>query len=259
MWRCKVYNSILSIKNFVDTVHLSVVNNRNNCDTFVNKQIFKNFITEKEEVKTNEFTHYLLKRGESDEYQYLNLLRELLIKSNEREGRNGKTSSLFVRHMEFDLTRGYPLLTTKKMWKKGIVEEFLFFVKGATDSTALSNKKVRIWEGNTSEEFIKSRNLPYKKGVMGPMYGYQWRFFGAKYNVDSNGVPQETHGGVDQLQKVIDLIKNDPHSRRIIMTSYNPAQAEEGVLYPCHSITIQFYVQNDYLDMFCYNEAKTFS
>ena len=254
----KVYNSILSIKNFIDTIHLSIINDENKCDTFVNKNLFRNFITEKVEAKTDQFTHYILRRSHSDEYQYLNLLRELLIKSNEREGRNGITSSLFVRHMEFDLTRGYPLLTTKKMWKKGIVEEFLFFVKGATDSTALSDKKVRIWEGNTSEEFIKSRNLPYKKGVMGPMYGYQWRFFGAKYTVDTNGVPQATRGGIDQLQKVIDLIKKDPHSRRIIMTSYNPAQAEEGVLYPCHSITIQFYVQNDYLDMFCYNRSQDF-
>ena len=254
----KVYNSLLSQKSLVDRVHLSILNNDNKCDAFINKKLFRDFIIDSKEFQDDSFAHYVLKKAATDEYQYLDLLRELLIKTNEREGRNGITSSLFVRHMEFNLQNGYPLLTTKKMWKKGIVEEFLFFVKGSTDSTTLSEKKVRIWEGNTSDEFIKSRNLPYKKGVMGPMYGYQWRFFGAKYIVDKNGTPQKTTGGVDQLQKVIDMIKTDPHSRRIILTSYNPSQAEEGVLYPCHSIAIQFYVQDEFLDMFCYNRSQDF-
>ena len=88
------------------------------------------------------------------------------------------------------------------------------------------------------------------------MYGYQWRHFGSKYLIDENGIPKQPEGGIDQLQNVIDLINNDPKSRRIMMTTYNPSQAEEGVLYPCHSICIQFYVDEDYLDMFCYNRSQ---
>lgn len=89
-------------------------------------------------------------------------------------------------------------------------------------------------------------------------YGYQWRFFNAPYRVNSEGLPVPPDGGIDQLANVIDLIKNDPRSRRIIMTTYNPSQAEEGVLYPCHSIIIQFYVDDEYLDMFCYNRSQDF-
>ena len=158
--------------------------------------------------------------------------------------------------MTYDLRSGFPLLTTKKMFLRGILEEFIFFLKGETDSTELSEKKVRIWEGNTTEEFIRNRGLDYAQGVMGPMYGYQWRFFNADYQIDTNGKPLPPSGGVDQLANVIELIKNDPDSRRILMTAYNPEQAEQGVLYPCHSITIQFYVDEDFLDMFCYNRSN---
>jgi dihydrofolate reductase/thymidylate synthase len=168
--------------------------------------------------------------------------------------------------MKFDLRNGFPLLTTKKMFLRGIIEEFLFFLRGDTDSTILSEKGIRIWEKNTSDEFISSLGLPYAKGVMGPMYGYQWRFYNAEYTL-ANGRPTNKQGinkeginkeGIDQLADVVHLIKNDPTSRRILMTTYNPEQASLGVLYPCHSITIQFYVQNEFLDMFCYNRSQDF-
>ena len=121
---------------------------------------------------------------------------------------------------------------------------------------SLSEKKVKIWEGNTSKEFLKSKNLDYAQGVMGPMYGYQWRNFNGKYMLDSNKKPIKQKTGIDQLKNVINLINNDPTSRRILMTSYNPEQAEDGVLYPCHSLIIQFSVEDDYLDMFCYNRSQ---
>ena len=91
---------------------------------------------------------------------------------------------------------------------------------------------------------------------MGPMYGYQWRFFNAPYSVDVNGLPFQPKGGIDQLKNIIHLIRNEPDSRRILMTAYNPSQAEQGVLYPCHSIIIQFNVQDTFLDMFCYNRSQ---
>ena len=197
-----------------------------------------------------------MERAKDGEKQYLDLLNDIIDNGEIREGRNGFTRSLFVKSFKFDLRSGFPLLTTKKMFLRGILEEFLFFLRGDTDTTILSDKKVRIWEGNTSNEFLESRNLPYAKGVMGPMYGYQWRYYGAKYKINKAGKPLETTEGIDQLANVVNLIKKDPSSRRILITTYNPEQAEEGVLYPCHSITVQFYVQNEYLDMFCYNRSQ---
>ena len=126
------------------------------------------------------------------------------------------------------------------MFLRGVLEEFIFFIKGETDTNQLMNKKVNIWKGNTTRDFIDSVGLNYAEGVMGPMYGYQWRFFNAPYSVDINGIPFKPNGGVDQLRNVIHLIKNDPMSRRILLTAYNPAQASQGVLYPCHSIIVQF-------------------
>lgn len=190
------------------------------------------------------------------EYQYLNMLRDVHDLGATREGRNGGTHALFLNTMKFDLRTGFPLITTKKMFMRGILEEFLFFLRGETDSTVLSHARVRIWEGNTSKEFLEKQGLPYAAGVMGPMYGYQWRYFNAPYIVDNDGRPSPSSGGIDQLANVINLIKKDPHSRRILMTSYNPVQAPEGVLYPCHSIIIQFYVEDEYLDMSCYNRSQ---
>ena len=195
-------------------------------------------------------------RHAGSEYQYLTLLKNVYETGDLRKGRNGDTRALFMNTMKFDLRAGFPLLTTKKMFIRGILEEFLFFLRGDTDSVSLSDARVRIWEGNTSKEFLASQNLPYAPGVMGPMYGYQWRHFNAPYIVDGKGKPLPAKGGIDQLANMVELIKNDPHSRRILMTSYNPTQASQGVLYPCHSIVIQCYIQDEYLDMSCYNRSQ---
>lgn len=256
----RVYTKALEDPTCVNTIHMSVMKKEYKCDTWFDKRLLNDFVIV-EEQDYEEFTHYVLKRTENGERQYLNLLENIIENGTERKGRNGNTLSVFTEHFKFDLRNGFPLLSTKKMFLRGIIEEFLFFVRGETDSNVLSQKKVRIWEGNTTKEFIKSRGLDYAEGIMGPMYGYQWRKFGQEYITDEDGYPIDNHPsikqkGIDQLANVINLIKTDPHSRRILMTSYNPLQAEEGVLYPCHSIAIQFYVDGDYLDMFCFNRSQ---
>jgi thymidylate synthase len=159
------------------------------------------------------------------EQSYLDLLEYVLKYGERRSTRNAITYSVFGKTLEFELDR-FPLLTTKKMFLKGIVEELMFFIRGETDTTKLSEKGVKIWEGNTTREFLDKMGFTERKvGDMGPMYGYQWRKF----------------FGFDQLKYCINLLKSDPTSRRIIMTSYNPAQAFEGVLFPCHGICIMFY------------------
>ena len=239
----------------VDKIHLSRMKTSYTCDTFFDMNLLKNFVIV-EETDHDEFIHYVLTRTTQGEQQYLDLLDSILKSGEECIGRNGPTKSLFIKHFCFDIREGFPLLTTKKMFLRGIIEEFLFFIRGDTNCKILSDNKVHIWDGNTSSEFIASRNLSYAEGIMGPMYGYQWRYFGAPYILNEDNTPKPPKGGVDQLANVINLIKTDPKSRRILMTTYNPTQADEGVLYPCHSITIQFYVQNDNLDMFCYNRSQ---
>ena len=248
----EIYNYVFEKYRSNITVHVSILKDSYCCDTFLRKDILNDFyITSKTE--NEKFNHYELIYREHGEQQYLNLIKDI-INADLRDTRNSKTLSSFCKHLKFDLQDGFPLLTTKKMFIKGIVEELLFFIRGNTDSTILEEKGVNIWKGNTSRQFLdKNLFTSRKQGEMGPMYGYQWRHFNAKYD-ENTGQPLEK--GIDQLQEVIDLIKRDPSSRRILLTTYNPSQVHQGVLYPCHSITIQFYVQNGFLDMFCYNRSS---
>ena len=178
-----------------------------------------------------------------EEQHYLNLMNNIITKGHNRQTRNSKTWSLFGNHMEFDLTDGkFPLLTTKKMFLRGIFEELKFFLLGKTDTKVLEEKGVNIWKGNTCKEFIDSLKLPYCEGDMGPMYGFQLRHFGAEYD----GCKYDyTNKGFDQFKLVLDTLKKDKYSRRIMMTTYNPAQVHLGVLPPCHGITVQFGVEGE--------------
>ena len=189
------------------------------------------------------------------ETNYLTLLSDVFNNGNLQIGRNGNTKSMFGKTLDFDLRLGFPLLTTKNMFFRGIFEELLFFIKGETDSKLLEEKKIHIWNGNTNRQFLDSTGKSNRKeGIMGPMYGYQWRHFNSEYD-ETTSKPKNSHS-FDQLEKVIKKIREEPQSRRILLTDYNPLQADEGVLYPCHSIIIQFYVNNGYLDMFCYNRSS---
>lgn len=236
----------------IDTVYLSIMKKEYECDSFISLTPRNWMIMEEKEHE--EFTHYVLKHIPNGELEYLNLLSEVLNTGNTKIGRNGETHSLFGKHLEFDLRQGFPLLTSKKMFFRGIVEELLFFIRGETDSKKLEEKRVNIWKGNTSREFLDSiGKTERREGVMGEMYGYQWRHYNAEYD-EEKAKPKEP--GIDQLKNVISLIKNEPNSRRILMTDYNPCQASSGVLYPCHSLILQFYVEDEFLDMFCYNRSQ---
>lgn len=165
---------------------------------------------------------------------YLNLVRSILKDGEVREGRNAKTMSVFGGRLEFDLQKGFPLLTTKKMYWKGIAEELLWFLRGSTDANELKNKGVHIWDGNTSREFLDSCGLnDYEVGECGPIYGYQWRCFGGDYPSRDNGI--------DQITYVIRELHNNPHGRRAIICAWNPKQMHKMCLPPCH-VLYNFYV-----------------
>ena len=159
-----------------------------------------------------------------DELHYLNLIRDVLDTGESRPDRTGTgTISLFAPpSLRFSLANStLPLLTTKKTFLRGIIEELLWFIKGQTDSTLLSKKGVKIWDGNGSKEFLEKRGLGHRRaGDLGPVYGFQWRHFGADY-VDAD--TDYSGQGVDQLREVIRKIKEDPTDRRIIMSAWNPA------------------------------------
>ena len=249
----EIYNEVFSnYRKSINNVYLSIMKEGYKCDKFIrfNRSVW----TIKSKVVYTDFTHYVLNPKESDERQYLDLLKYVTTMGIERYGRNGLTQSIFGSALYFDLTRGFPLITTKKMFFRGIVEELLFFIRGDTDTTKLEEKKVNIWSGNTNRTFLDSiHKNKRRKGVMGPMYGYQWRNYNAQYD-EENASPKIR--GLDQLRMVVEQIRNDPNSRRILLTDYNPLQARDGVLYPCHSIILQFYVINGYLDVFCFNRSS---
>lgn len=176
-----------------------------------------------------------------EEQAYLEALKDVMEHGEERKTRNAVTRSLFSRTFSFDLKQGFPLLTTKKMFLRGVFEELMFFLRGCTDSKILETKGVNIWKPNTSRSFLDSVGLhEYEEGDMGPMYYYQIRHWNADYHGCRENYDEK---GIDQLMYVIDTLVRDPFSRRIMMTTFNPGQVGEGCLYPCHSIVVQFYVR----------------
>jgi len=180
---------------------------------------------------------------ESMELQYINLIKHILENGISKDDRTGiGTLSIFSYNMTFNLRESFPLLTTKKVYWKGVVEELLWFISGSTNSNILKEKGVKIWEGNSSREFLDSRGLShYDQGDIGAGYGFQWRHFGAKY---TNMYDSYEGQGIDQLKDVIYKIKNTPNDRRIIMNSWNPTDLDKMALPPCH-IFVQFWVNTD--------------
>lgn len=173
---------------------------------------------------------------------YLSALKNILDNGSLRKTRNSKTISKFGLNMEYDISTNLPLLTTKRVYWSGVIKELLWFIKGDTNAKNLQNDNVKIWDGNSSREFLDSIGLNhYKEGDCGPIYGFQWRHFNAPY-IDYTTCYDKL--GVDQLQNIIDLIKNDPFSRRMVMSAWNPEQLSEMCLPPCH-VMYQFYVNID--------------
>ena len=188
------------------------------------------------------------------EHVYLDLLRKVLVGGAKRQTRNGYTLSCFGESMEFDIERQFPLLTTKRMFWKGIVGELLWFLGARTDSKELEAIGINIWRGNSSREYLDSHGLShYEEGTCGPIYGFQWRNFGGTYHGPHHDYIN--HGdGVDQLGRIIREIKTNPFSRRLVMSGWNPLQEQDMVLPPCHTV-YQFYVQEGKLSCQMYQRS----
>ncbi|PYH47228.1 thymidylate synthase [Aspergillus saccharolyticus JOP 1030-1] len=199
-----------------------------------------------------------------EEHQYLNLIRTILSEGENRPDRTGTgTRSIFAPpQMRFRLhqptntgssssssssegpeaysyTPILPLLTTKRVFLRAVVAELLWFISGTTSSLPLSAAGIKIWDGNGSREFLDSVGLSHRaEGDLGPVYGFQWRHFGAEY-VDAN--TNYEGQGVDQLAEVVRKLRENPFDRRIILSAWNPADLIKMALPPCHMFA-QFYV-----------------
>jgi len=190
------------------------------------------------------FPMHLLEQ-KHEEYQYLDSLRYVLTHGQKVPDRTGTgTISCFgLPRMAFDLRKGFPLITTKRMSFKVVKEEFQFMWSGKTDCKLLAAQGVHIWDGNTSAEFLTKSGLPWREGDMGPSYGFQWRHWGATYqgcDVDYNS------SGIDQIEMLINGIRINPSSRRHIISGWNVADIPNMALPPCHCL-FQCYVgfEND--------------
>ena len=194
------------------------------------------------EMPLEHVTYKRLPEKVNYEQQYLDTMKEIL-KLPPREGRNGLTHSTFGLQFKYDCSDGLvPAITTKKFAWKTCIKELLWFIRGDTDNKILQDQKVGIWNGNSTREFLDSRGLTHnREGDLGPVYGFQWRHFGAKYidcDMDYTGY------GVDQLQMCVDMLKNDKYSRRIIMSAWNPCDLDKCCLPACH-VLMQWYVDSN--------------
>lgn len=190
--------------------------------------------------------------------QYLDLLKDVLKNGEKREDRTGTgTISKFGVQTRYDLREGFPLVTTKKVFYKGIFHEILWFIKGDTNIKYLVDNNVNIWnewpyeiykkthdfQNETQEEFIEkiksNSNFAKKYGDLGPVYGKQWRNF----------------LGVDQLHNLINDIKNTPYSRRLIVSAWNPTQIKDMALPPCHSLFQLYVSEKGFIDLQLYQRS----
>lgn len=189
------------------------------------------------------------------ENNYLNLCKLIMEQGDVKGDRTGTgTISYFGPQMEFDMTTGeFPLLTTKRVYWKGVVEELLWFVRGETDAGLLSQKGVKIWDGNTSRDFLDKRGLgTYPVGDIGPGYGFQWRHWGAEY--PGKSFDRSKINGIDQLKDAVRQIRETPESRRIIVSAWNVSDIDKMALPPCH-LLYQFNVSGEFLDLKMYQRS----
>jgi len=205
---------------------------------YTNKQNYKIiFETYKNDLYKSLYIH------NSGEFSYINCLNRVLNNGEEINDRTGVgTISIFDENMQFtietvinDGKTNYrvPMLTTKRLFAKGVILELLWFLSGNTDSNWLSDRGVNIWKGNTSKDFLKLSKLDYNPGEIGAGYGFQWIHWGAKWKSGLN-YTEYNNKGINQIENIINTLKTNPTSRRMILSAWNVSDLDKMVLPPCH-------------------------
>jgi thymidylate synthase len=181
--------------------------------------------------------------------QYLELLQRILERGRDRSDRTGTgTRGVFGHQMRFDLREGFPLLTTKKLHLRSIIHELLWFLRGETHVASLQAAGVKIWDEWATAE--QTARFGRKEGDLGPIYGHQWRNFGATLLPDGS----YARDGVDQIAKLLADLRANPSSRRLIVSGWNPKEAEQVALPPCHTL-FQLYAQDGELSCQLYQRS----
>ena len=261
-----IYKEAL-VKKLVTNLYITEVYDDFSCDTFLEGldldkfQLMEcsKFHMENCKVNQRDINYRFLKYQEKEyllesqlkgyqnceELQYINLLNKICNEGIIRGDRTGTgTISLFGQVQKFDLRDTFPALTTKRVFMKGIFEELMLYLRGQTDNKILVEKGIHIWDGNTSREFLDKRGLThYEEGDMGETYGFNYRHFGGEYKGCSHEYVKG-EDGFDQLANVLNLIKNNPESRRIIITLWNPKTEFKAALPSC-LCWYQFYVNTE--------------
>jgi dihydrofolate reductase/thymidylate synthase len=231
----------------IDTIYFTLIHRDYNGSVYLPSFQWDNFYLYSscldEQDNNVEYLIYKNQKNSLDEYQYLDLIKTTLHEPD---------LCSFGTMMKFDLQKGFPLLTTKKMFLRGVIEELLWFLRGETNSNILKNKNVHIWDKNGSREYLDSLGLTNRsEGDLGPVYGFNFRHFGVAYK-DCH--TDYTNQGTDQVKYVLDLIKNKPSSRRILISLWNPSQLQEVALPACH-VLYQFKVKGDKLSCCLYQRS----
>ena len=181
--------------------------------------------------------------------QYLNLLNQVFEQGGQKSDRTGTgTVSVFGHQMRFDLNQGFPIVTTKRVHFRSVAIELLWFLRGDTNVQYLQDNKVSIWNEWSTAEQTSRFGRPV--GELGPVYGHQWRNFGATKNTDGS----YNNDGFDQIEWLVNEIKTNPNSRRLIVSGWNPTEANQVALPPCHTL-FQFFVQNGKLSCQLYQRS----
>ena len=187
---------------------------------------------------------------------YNNLAERVFKEGVSKKDRTGTgTTSKFGEHIEIDISKHAALLTSKKVPWKSCIHELLWFLHGFTYSPFLEDKNVNIWKANSSRAFLDKNNLKhYTEGDCGPIYGFQWNYFGADYYPMGAVRRSNVFPGVNQIQYIDNLLKTDPDSRRMYMTAWNPVDLQKMALPPCH-VSAQFYVNDNKLSCHVYQRS----
>lgn len=246
IYKTEFYNFSENLKKKHNKSLLQIINNKietndKNIKLFFSIYLNKNYNLFNVDIQHNFKIKY------KEEYKYLHLVQKCIYKGIFKEDRTGTgTFSLFGKKMTFNLKNNtLPVLTTKKISFSVIVKELLWFISGSTNAKVLTKQNVHIWDSNSSKTYLNSIGLNEREeGDLGPIYGFQWRHYGANYKGIHHDYKNE---GFDQLSYCINLIKNDPNNRRIILNSWNPTDIPIMALPPCHMMC-QFYVRKNKLD-----------
>jgi dihydrofolate reductase / thymidylate synthase len=171
------------------------------------------------------------KKRHTDENHYLSLLSSALSSGTTKIDRTKVgTWSIFGPQIEFDLSKGFPLITTKRVFFRGVVEELLWMLRGNTQNKILNDKGVHIWDGNASQDYLNSIGIyHFPEGELGKIYGHQWRHWNGFFTPQTGSV-----GGVDQIHSIVHQLKTNPDSRRLIVSAWNPSDLSEMALPCCH-------------------------